>query len=167
MILRKKGKSVACLLARTADNSAVLTISVTKNTDSKRHPYFFGGAKRIRTAGLLVANEALYQLSHTPKHEFNYIPFYNGCQCFFMRFSKKYFFGYKKSPPFFSAGCILFVRVKFIFQETAYVVILSINQIGRYLGCAEIFQFYFFQFTAFQLVLYQFVRQERVAKSIL
>ena len=27
---------------------------------------FFGGAKRIRTAGLLVANEALYQLSHNP-----------------------------------------------------------------------------------------------------
>ena len=27
----------------------------------------FGGAKRIRTAGLLVANEALYQLSHNPK----------------------------------------------------------------------------------------------------
>ena len=28
---------------------------------------FRGGAKRIRTAGLLVANEALYQLSHNPK----------------------------------------------------------------------------------------------------
>ena len=27
----------------------------------------FGGDKRIRTAGLLVANEALYQLSHNPK----------------------------------------------------------------------------------------------------
>ena len=27
---------------------------------------FRGGAKRIRTAGLLVANEALYQLSHNP-----------------------------------------------------------------------------------------------------
>ena len=29
-------------------------------------PIFFGGAKRIRTAGLLGANEALYQLSHNP-----------------------------------------------------------------------------------------------------
>ena len=28
--------------------------------------FLFGGAKRIRTAGLLVANEALYQLSHNP-----------------------------------------------------------------------------------------------------
>ena len=28
--------------------------------------FIFGGAKRIRTAGLLVANEALYQLSHNP-----------------------------------------------------------------------------------------------------
>lgn len=35
------------LLARTADNSAVLTIIVTKNTDGKSPPYFFGGAKRI------------------------------------------------------------------------------------------------------------------------
>ena len=28
--------------------------------------FLCGGDKRIRTAGLLVANEALYQLSHTP-----------------------------------------------------------------------------------------------------
>ena len=30
--------------------------------------FWFGGDKRIRTAGLLVANEALYQLSHTPEN---------------------------------------------------------------------------------------------------
>ena len=33
---------------------------------SFRRTRFFGGDKRIRTAGLLVANEALYQLSHIP-----------------------------------------------------------------------------------------------------
>ena len=55
------------MLARTADNSAVLTISVTKKKDDTKSSFFRGGAKRIRTAGLLVANEALYQLSHNPK----------------------------------------------------------------------------------------------------
>ena len=42
-----------------------------------------GGDKRIRTAGLLVANEALYQLSHIPKRIINYIPFFVVCQRFF------------------------------------------------------------------------------------
>ena len=58
------------LLARTADNAAVLTISVTQKIGRQCAVLFFGGAKRIRTAGLLVANEALYQLSHNPKHIF-------------------------------------------------------------------------------------------------
>ena len=88
MIIRKKNLSkVACLHARTADNSAVLTIIYKKTKD--RHescPCFFGGDKRIRTAGLLVANEALYQLSHIPKSELYYILFIFFCQQFFCGF---------------------------------------------------------------------------------
>ena len=38
-----------------------------------------GGDKRIRTAGLLVANEALYQLSHIPNY-FYYNAFFVACQ---------------------------------------------------------------------------------------
>ena len=45
----------------------------------------FGGDKRIRTAGLLVANEALYQLSHIPKNAFYYIAFFGFCQQFFIK----------------------------------------------------------------------------------
>ncbi len=41
---------------------------------------FFGGDKRIRTAGLLVANEALYQLSHIPKSIIYYILIFFLCQ---------------------------------------------------------------------------------------
>ena len=51
--------------------------------------FFFGGAKRIRTAGLLVANEALYQLSHIPKNITYYILFFLLCQQFFACFLKK------------------------------------------------------------------------------
>lgn len=45
-----------------------------------------GGDKRIRTAGLLVANEALYQLSHIPNSVFYYISFSCVCQRFFIEF---------------------------------------------------------------------------------
>ena len=51
--------------------------------------FLFGGAKRIRTAGLLVANEALYQLSHIPENITYYILFFLLCQRFFACFSKK------------------------------------------------------------------------------
>ena len=57
------------LLARTAEH-----LSGSHDYRQKiRRQYavlFFGGDKRIRTAGLLVANEALYQLSHNPKSIF-------------------------------------------------------------------------------------------------
>ena len=55
----------------------------------KNTPYkacFFGGAKRIRTAGLLVANEALYQLSHNPENIIYYIRLPLFCQRFFIPF---------------------------------------------------------------------------------
>src|SRR4051812_24776103 len=35
---------------------------------SQRWEIFFGGAKRSRTAGLLIANETLYQLSYGPNY---------------------------------------------------------------------------------------------------
>ena len=124
LVERTRFNCCFCSFARTADNSAVLTISHKKRTGetcsfflvelssiptlcvgaslatsfvekynaivfARSHepliiqPFsrlatkkrtgenlflFFGGAKRIRTAGLLVANEALYQLSHNPLH---------------------------------------------------------------------------------------------------
>ena len=52
---------------------------------------FFGGDKRIRTAGLLVANEALYQLSHIPMNEIYYIPILLLCQEFFYQILEKNF----------------------------------------------------------------------------
>ena len=46
------------------------TLYATTKNSGKNAAVFCGGDKRIRTAGLLVANEALYQLSHTPVTDF-------------------------------------------------------------------------------------------------
>ncbi len=54
------------LLARTADNSTVECYFPPKQKHAVQACSCFGGDKRIRTAGLLVANETLYQLSHIP-----------------------------------------------------------------------------------------------------
>ena len=35
-------------------------------TKKETHKFLFGGPKRIRTAGLVNANDALYQLSYGP-----------------------------------------------------------------------------------------------------
>ena len=73
-------------LARTADNSAVRrTLSHKTKKHAPKACFCFGGAKRIRTAGLLVANEALYQLSHNPMSITYYILFFFVCQRFFIR----------------------------------------------------------------------------------
>ena len=50
-----------------------------------------GGDKRIRTAGLLVANEALYQLSHIPMDKIYYISLFILCQEILNRYLKKIF----------------------------------------------------------------------------
>ncbi len=60
------------LLARTAEhlNEPSGRLSPPhKKKDGACRP-LCGGDKRIRTAGLLVANEALYQLSHIPENVF-------------------------------------------------------------------------------------------------
>ena len=75
-----------------ADNSAVLTI-IYKKIERRSAVPFFGGDKRIRTAGLLVANEALYQLSHNPICIFNYIRKFVVCQSIFEgNYCKKHFY---------------------------------------------------------------------------
>ena len=51
----------------------------------------FGGDNEIRTRGLLVANEALYQLSHIPKALDNYTFFFGVCQTFFHSLEKIFF----------------------------------------------------------------------------
>ena len=71
------------LLARTAE---YLSGSHDYRQKIRRHiaVLFFGGDKRIRTAGLLVANEALYQLSHIPMSCLYYKAFLLACQQFFI-----------------------------------------------------------------------------------
>ena len=67
---------VAPPLAYVIFDNVYLILSIKRNNPNqlrvKIHVkgfglFFSGGDKRIRTAGLLVANEALYQLSHIPK----------------------------------------------------------------------------------------------------
>ena len=52
-----------------------------RNRGSTTVPY--GGDNEIRTRGLLVANEALYQLSHIPKALNHYTVSCAVCQMFF------------------------------------------------------------------------------------
>ena len=65
-------------------------LSPQKKGRCSNHP-LRGGDKRIRTAGLLVANEALYQLSHIPVDKIYYIFLFILCQEFFCRYLKKIF----------------------------------------------------------------------------
>jgi hypothetical protein len=41
-----------------------------KNTQAHAHASQYGGANRIRTGGLVIANHALYQLSYSPTNSF-------------------------------------------------------------------------------------------------
>ena len=68
-------------------------LSPTPNEKRKAFclPLVGGGDKRIRTAGLLVANEALYQLSHIPIDKIYYKSIFIFCQEIFVRYLKKYF----------------------------------------------------------------------------
>jgi hypothetical protein len=50
-------------------------LNITRNPTGIRAPLFsFGGADRDRTGGLLVANQALSQLSYSPILAFSYQP---------------------------------------------------------------------------------------------
>ena len=85
---------LACagLLARTAENTGCedyLSPPPNEKKEGVCLPFVGGGDKRIRTAGLLVANEALYQLSHNPKCILIINYPYLSCQQFFIVFYKK------------------------------------------------------------------------------
>ena len=87
---------LACagLLARTAENTGCedyLSPPPNEKKEGVCLPFVGGGDKRIRTAGLLVANEALYQLSHIPVDKIYYISLLIPCQEFFNRYLKKIF----------------------------------------------------------------------------
>ena len=56
-------------LGRHENRRALGVVASYPNFDEE--PFFiplFGGGKGIRTPGLLIANETLYQLSYTPRH---------------------------------------------------------------------------------------------------